>query len=273
MHGVGFFESPFNPDSDATERELRYLFGVSAFRAAVNTWQTKRKGEMPPYTELGHWARHRTHGMERVRDMMEEGTIPGAKRGLAARKAVGGAYAPKLACLKELVRNSRAHGVELTLLVPPNHVVFLAVSRVDQTEDPFLIEVRRAMADAVREANAEVLPGPPATLWDFNDYHPLNAEALPPLEDPTRKMHYWLDGIHAKEALGDMMLRRIFGWPMKNPAGADYGIRLDLVSKEELERRFEDQFERYRFTRPDDWAWIESKIRASTATVKLEHVE
>jgi len=271
---TGFNESPFDPVGGATERELRYVFGVSTFRAAVRTWQTKRKGEIPPYTELGHWAHHRTHGMASVRKMIETGTIPGAKRFVVARKAGGDQpLASKLDLLESILRSCRDHGVKLTVLVPPNHIAYLVVPYVSGAPDPMMMANRRAIGECVKEVNAEIPGSLQAEAWDFDDLHLLNGEALPPFEDPTRELHYWVDGIHSKEPLGHIMLSRMLGWPLPDPAGGDYGVRLDLIDPAEHARRIDAQLARYKEERPDDWAWIEAKIHASDADDKKDDEE
>lgn len=270
---AGFNESPFNPKGDVMERELRYVFGVSSFRASARTWQTKRKGETPPYTVLGHWAHHRSHGIASVRKMIETGTIPGAKRFAAARKVRNVVNPARIELLEEMMKACRNRGVRLTLLVPPNHVAYMAVPVVDGAQDPMLMGNRRAMAEVVKKSNAEFPDGPRVELWDFGDFHPLNGEALPPLDAPKREMHYWVDGIHAKETLGHIMLARMLGWPLPDPAGADYGVRLDLIEPAENERRIKEQFARYKETRPEDWAWIEAKIHSSDADAKKDDEE
>jgi hypothetical protein len=69
------------------------------------------------------------------------------------------------------------------------------------------------------------------------------------------------------------MQQRIFGWPVKDPAGGDYGVRLDQISPADFASRIEGQFERYRETQAEDWAWTEEKIRTSGSIVKMGNGE
>lgn len=264
----GFDESPFNPKGDPTERELRYIFGVSTFKASVRSITTKSKKGIPPYTELGHWAHHRTHGA--VRKMIEVGTIPGAKRFAANLKVSSTPNPDKIRLLGEAIRACRDHGVKLTVIAPPNHVAYMSVPVIDGAPDPFLFANRRALQECVAQVNAERPDFPPVVVWDFNDLHPINCERLPEGEAPDSQMHYWVDGIHAKETIGHIMLARVLGWPMPDPAGADYGVRLDQVDPAEHERRIEEEFRRYQEANPVDWKWIEAKTHSSDSDAKNE---
>jgi hypothetical protein len=205
--------------------------------------------------------------------MIETGTIPGAKRFVAGRKVKHESNPARIELLDGIMRVCKERGVRLTLFVPPNHAAYMGVPVVDGAQDPLFANCRRALGEAVKKANTAYAFGPPAEVWDFHDFHPLNGEALPPLDSPKREMHYWVDGIHAKETLGHIMLARMLGWSLPDPAGADYGVRLDLIDPAENERRIKEQFARYKEMRPEDWAWIEAKIHSSDADAKKDDEE
>ena len=107
------------------------------------------------------------------------------------------------------------------------------------------------------KSNAEHPDAPPAVIWDFNDFHPLNCEPLP--MDGKSSMKWWVDGTHARKELGDIMLARINGWPIDGP-GADYGVELTADILEERTRQILDGYDRFKSESPGLWQWMVDSI-------------
>ena len=68
-------------------------------------------------------------------------------------------------------------------------------------------------------------------------------------------MHWWLDGTHARKALGDVMLARMMGWPLDGP-GTDYGVKL---TPENLQQRLDSlkaDYVQFQKNHPDQFQWM-----------------
>lgn len=255
---AGFNESPLNPASDAVERELRYTTGVSSFIASVKTIRSSRSGKLPPYTDLGHWLRERSNG--RVRDILYKDSMPFAVRLIRQRNIRMEIFKAKRDALVHLVNRALERNVELTVLIPPNHAAFLSVFYLDHDRDPVFEMDREAIVSVVAEANAAHPNSKPANVWDFNDFHPLNAEPIPGEADKDRKLFYWADGTHALETLGHVMLKRMMGWPIENPAERDYGREIDTKNLPARLTELRQGFERYRAEHPAEIEWVQSTL-------------
>src|SRR5690606_37955420 len=94
-------------------------------------------------------------------------------------------------------------------------------------------------------------------IWDFNDFHPLNAEKVPM---DSSKMHWWLDGTHARKALGDVMLARIMGWPVE-PEAADFGFQLTEANAAERDQVLREGYERFKTEQAELWNWMVEGIQ------------
>ena len=253
---TGFMESPFNPQADPLEQTLRHYAGISTFESAVQAVINRRSHQPAEYTPQGHRLRHQETGD--VAMVIRRDAIAHALRTVRARKANPPADANpwKLGCLRQILDDTKAAGCRLVLVIPPSHATYLAVFFHENDPDPAFSRDRRIMAGAVAASNAAHPGAPPAEIWDFNDFHPLNAEAIP--MDGTR-MHYWLDGTHARRALGNLMLARIMGWPAAADAG-DYGFKLDVSNLGDRERAIREGCARLRRENPEMWTWMEEGI-------------
>ncbi|MGC4014513.1 MAG: hypothetical protein QM755_08370 [Luteolibacter sp.] len=260
---AGFYESPLNPDGEVIEREMRYVTGVSSFIASMRTINTrsasqKNPDKLPPYTALGHWLRHRS--VRGVRDILVTDSIPHSIRMIRQRKSKLEIFEKKLQALVYIVNTCLDHKVELKLLIPPNHAAYLSVFYIDHDADPTFTLDRETVVNLVADANAAHPDAPPITVWDFNDFHPLNAEPLSSADPKTGYLHYWADGTHALETLGHVMLKRMNGWPIDDPKEATYGVQID---KNNLPARIADlhtQYQKYREAYPEEIKWVEETI-------------
>jgi hypothetical protein len=103
-----------------------------------------------------------------------------------------------------LVRLARAHGADVTLVIPPNYV--------DTMES-----LRQLGLDADYDAwkSAIVTGGTAAgaTIWDFSGYSPYTTEPLPAPGDRTRRLRWIWEPVHFQSALGDLMIARWCGAP------------------------------------------------------------
>ena len=262
---AGFYESPLNPAGDVVEREVRYVAGISSFLASVKTIKSEAKAatatkesDLPPYTALGHWLRNRS--VRPARDIILTDSIPHAVRMIRQRKAKLEISPNKQAALVHILNTCLDHGVEVKILLPPNHSAYLSVFYLAQDPDPTFSGVRKVIVDAVTAANAAHPTAKPVIVWDFIDFHALNSETIPPIGVGTGKLHYWADGTHGLETLGNVMLARMNGWEIADPKEADYGT---ILNSENLQTRLTDlkaQYERYREGHPEEFKFVAESV-------------
>ncbi|MCW1885848.1 hypothetical protein OKA04_14000 [Luteolibacter flavescens] len=256
IKSTGFMESPFNPDGNHLEQSLRYYAGISSFESAVQTIINKSKNRLPEYTPLGHRLRHQE--TVDVAKVIQRDAISHALRVTRRRKANPPAEPneTKAEKLRQILKETKEHNCRLVLVIPPSHATYLGVFYHQGDPDPTFSKDRIAIARMVAESNAQFPAAPPAIIWDFNDFHPFNAEKVPM---DASKMHWWLDGTHARKALGDVMLARIMGWPVE-PAGADFGFQLTEANAAERDKALRDGYERFKTEQSDLWNWMEQGI-------------
>ncbi len=262
---AGFYESPLNPAGDVVEREVRYVAGISSFLASVKTLKSEGKpatankeSDLPPYTALGHWLRNRS--VRPARDIILTDSIPHAVRMIRQRKAKLEISPKKREALVHILNTCLEHGVEVKILLPPNHSAYLSVFYLNQDPDPTFSGVRKVIVDEAAAANAAHPTAKPVIVWDFIDFHALNSETIPPIGVGTGKLHYWADGTHALETLGNVMLARMNGWEISDPKEADYGTE---INAQNLPTRLSDlkaQYERYREGHPEEFKFVVESV-------------
>jgi hypothetical protein len=279
---AGFYESRFHSGGDTLNRELQYLFGSSSFKASMETIRNRFRVEraekiedpikrdegilaaMPPYTPLGHWLRHRSG--RPTRDIIFTDSVPLALRMIRQRHAQLEIFPKKLEALKAIMKLCQDQGVELKLLIPPNHAVYHAVFYLANDADPGFRIDRETVLKLVADSNAAHPSAPPITVWDFNDFHGLNAEALPPLGSDDITPKYWADGTHALDTLGHVMLKRMNGWPIEDETERGYGRQIDLSNLEDRLHELRAGYERYRDENPDEIKWLSELMEKYSKT-------
>jgi hypothetical protein len=105
-------------------------------------------------------------------------------------------------------------------------------------------------------------------LWDFSDYHPLTAEEFPAAAGAT--MRWYLDSVHYRKELGDLVLDRVFDH--REPGRevpTDFGVELSQANVEEHLARRREAHERYRASHAADVAEIESWARRANEERRL----
>jgi len=290
MRNAGFYESPMNPAGDVVEREMRYVTGVSSFIAscrtlksrywvempgdadkgkkppsflahvkeAIRTRDTMENKHLPPYTGLGHWLRDRS--VRPARTILFTDSIPHAVRMIRQRKAKLEIAERKRKALADILEQCLANNIELKILLPPNYAAYLSVFYIDKDPDPSFSGVRELIVDLVAKANAAHPGAKPVTVWDFFDFHPLNAEPLASADPTTGMLHYWADGTHSLETLGHVMLKRMNGWPIKDPKEADYGREIDIHNVADRIKEVRAGYEAYRAQYPEEIKWVEETM-------------
>lgn len=266
---TGYMESPFNPKGEALERELRYVAGVSTFESAMKTlgyWNGRNEPDfsLPEYTPQGHRLRHQDK--DHVAAGMRRDAIPHAMKGSARRlklaESSGGTLPAndwKVQLTKQILEDCKSRKVALKILIPPNHATYISVYHYSGDPDPAFYTDRSALVKLVEESNAAHPEAPPAEIWDFNDYHELNCEPLP--ATAKGRMHWFLDGTHARKALGDVMLARMMGWPAEGP-GADYGVKLTAENLQQRVDGLKAAYLEFQRKHPDQFQWMVDGINS-----------
>lgn len=263
---TGFMESPFNPKGEVTERELRYLCGISTFEASVKALTNRKKNRLPEYTPQGHRLRHQDK--PDVRKIIYDDAIPHALRGTRRRKHSLVESAWKVSLLQQILDDTKKYGTRLIITIPPNHATYIGVYYYSGDPDPTFQIDRGALTRLVAESNAAHPDAPPAIIWDFNDFHPLNCEKIPP---HGVRMHWWLDGTHARKALGDVMLSRIMGWPLEGSA-ENFGTILTESNLPERLEFIKSGYEKFKTDYPEMFDWMVESMESyqSTGAPSLE---
>lgn len=250
MRNTGYMESPFNEKGDPFERELRYIVGISSFEASIKALTNRAKNRQPEYTPQGHRLRHQEN--YDVAKVIRRDSIPHAMRVIRGRRAGIAPHPWKIECLQRILDDTKAADCRLVVVLPPNHATYLGVFHYLEDVDPTYTMDRKLILEMVQASNNDHPDRTPATVWDFNDFHPLNCESFTP---PGELMHWWLDGTHARKALGDIMLARIMGWPVQE-GGEDYGVELELDELEQRSDSIRSGYQRFKSEKPEMWRWM-----------------
>lgn len=223
-----FHASPLDPEGEAFNRELRYLFGISTLEASFQTLARAAGGEPTQYTPKGLRARPKKKGQKSQLHFIRSRIVGEAEFDLPDESRAGKPLnAVKTARLEALLRECRRRGVRVIVFFHPQHALMHARA-ADAADPPALFELeRRGVLEIVTRANAEALPGAAVEAWDFYDYHPLNCDPIP--RDDAGRMAHWNDLGHYTIEMGDLMLARMMGWPLPEgfPGAETYGTRLD----------------------------------------------
>lgn len=266
--GSGFEDSPLG-GGDAFEKELRYLSGISTFEQTLKSLNYRRRGKLAAYTPQGQWLR--SLDKRPLREVLQYESFRWADIFTKQRKQSIQVNPKKVEALHAIIALCREKRIRLILCIPPNHAAYLSVFRLKNDPDPGFRVDRETFSRVIAEEAAAHPGSPVVDLWDFNDFHPLNCEAIPPIDNPRAPVTYWADGTHALPTLGTIMLSRMMGWPVDDPKGADYGRKLDLSSLDSRINDLTEGYERYKIGHPDDFKWIQEHMdkftRAGTAEV------
>lgn len=248
---AGFMESRFNPRGDPFERQLRYIAGISTFESSINTLEAKASGELPEYTPKGHRLRHQNP--KDIAHVLRRDSVPHALRAVRSRGKELHANPGKIENLRQILADTKAHDCRLVLVLPPSHAVYLSVFHYAEDPDPTFSQERELILQLVAESNAAHPDAPPASVWDFNDFHPLNCEQLPAKGE---LMDWWVDGTHARKELGHIMLARIMDWPLADPRAEGYGYDLSAGSVEERSEQIRQGYQAFKTGQPELWQWM-----------------
>jgi hypothetical protein len=142
------------------------------------------------------------------------------------------------------------HGMNMTILIPPDHVYYLLVVRaLGQWKE--YVGWLRTMQQTAAVARC------PVKVWDFTLVNPVTTEAVPPAGSPKR-MSYYYDAVHFRSNIGPAMLERALNGKSEdaNDVGAFTGTLLTRDSFESTVERLETALRIYEETHPAEVAQL-----------------
>lgn len=252
-----FYSSPLSA-GNPLDRELQYLFGLTALKGTFTTLARASRGIPSEHLPNGHWVWSRPP-LDLRRDAQRK-ALPQAF-GLSRRRSA--AFAPlnpeKVALAREVIHLCRNAGSRLVFVLPPNHAVRNAAFFLLDDPDPDFAAERRFLTELIAEDNLRHPDSAPFALWDFDDFHPFNCEPLP--TSPDIPLNDWFDMTHSSPSLGILQIEAFLGeQPSRTADGVAYGRMLTPETINEALAARRAGFSTYRNANAHDIAWIESTL-------------
>jgi len=118
----------------------------------------------------------------------------------------------------------------------------------------------------INEEIAKHYQKPPFPLWDFTGYNSLTTETVPPLDDAKTEMKWYWESSHYKNALGEVVLDRVFEYQHpERVVPDDFGVLLTSKNIDEHLKMIRADQQRYRESNPVDVAEIEKLAKETAA--------
>ncbi|MFC7335595.1 hypothetical protein ACFQY0_00280 [Haloferula chungangensis] len=244
-----FNESPLTEPPSKIERTLRYYLGGSSTTYSVKSINYRAKGRLASYDRLGQW----TQSLD-GRPFLNIFTTDSAPQAIGwversfTRKNV---IQEKLDALRSILSICREKNIRLIVIIPPNHAMYQSIFFIGGAVDPTFQENRELILKLISESDREHPGAQPVDVWDFNDFHPLNCASIG--GDRKAFLDNWLDGTHARQSIGDIILSRVFDQDTPNPEALPYGQKLTQDTLSQREEAIEAGYQRYRREQPNDW--------------------
>lgn len=254
-----YYSSPFS-DKDEISRELRYYFGISTLELSFETIGRSMKKELAQYTPQG-LRKGKQKGARTQLTFLRNNIAGDAEAGLPDDDGRLSDLNPaKRELLRRLLEDLHRADIRVLLLYHPRHALMHAHSEDVSAPHVSFEKERRALCAMADEINRQPGGSRQIEFWDFNDYHPLNCEALP--QTDGERMQRWHDLGHYALEVGNLIQSRMMGWPCRLPGGENYGTR---VTAENLEAHLEEiRMGYHRYLTHEgvrDVGWKESLIR------------
>ncbi|MAV36479.1 MAG: hypothetical protein CMJ59_13610 [Planctomycetaceae bacterium] len=248
-----FVRSRINPNLDYIEYHARNLLSHQATDQSLETVKYYLRGEqrndsgqlciregwVPNYreyfdrilkTDLGNWRRVAAQQGQQE---------PGDNRPFMAR----------------LFAKCQANGIQLKIMIPPVHAVYL--EGVWQTGQWAEFEnAKRCLVALVTQANRHAADRIPIEIWDFSSFSGYNAEPLGTREQ-TQPMQWYWDPSHFRTELGDRVLSRLLAFA---PPREGFGVRLSAATLEPHLRQLRRDHRRFIELHPQQVQLVEQCI-------------
>ena len=211
--------TPFENARDA----LKSTLTMSALGASLATVLTQRQPDNPDLNERGATSEAGFRGEVRIdgygelftqkNDWYLTQARQAARRWVGQEEQLFGPESPSFLRVREMLGLCRSRNIKPILILAPSHAdrleTFAALGLW-----PAIETIKRGLASL----------GDEAEVWDFMGYDPQTTEAVPRRGDFAGQVQWFWEPAHFKRALGDLILRRIFGEP------DDFGVQLTPVT-------------------------------------------
>ncbi|MCF7674370.1 MAG: hypothetical protein K9N23_03740 [Akkermansiaceae bacterium] len=221
-----FYQSPFADDNHSIERSINQIIGGRSLVDSIATLQRYFDGTKPIRSQLGQWLQpnHPANLRQYVESAFEMGFEICEDQWNLRPQILRQQKADLLEKFIILVRQA---GIEMHIVVPPQHALKQLHPSLDQPETMCWENDLRALADICIKANAVVATGPPVKLWSFMTFNDYTTIPMPEPGAKSQQMPGWFDLGHAQSKLGDRVLSTIFaGRPGADVTSAPVGVSL-----------------------------------------------
>jgi len=170
-------------------------------------------------------------------------------------------YSPeRMAMLEQFIDACREDGIELYIFTSPIHAAFHEAMRVVGITYEYE-SWKRDLARLVDEKNRQY-PEQRLAIWDFTGYNSVNTEDIPPESDPSIRMRYQWDGVHFSVLVGTWILEIVTSdGRNRGAAPADFGVKLELDTIEDLLALERERQRNYERDRPEVVEFVEEQAR------------
>lgn len=231
-----FDASLLNPQLSFIEYHRRNLLSIDATRHSMwvlcDGLLSEREQLSATQTAHGGFTSHAAAVSKMVSHEVFVERLPAPGSYLVEREPL-----PEIAELEPQLRNSfqrcRESGIELKIVIPPVHSVF--VERLYQLGLKDRVEMgKRVLVRLASEANRATAETPPIEIWDFTVFRGPPTEKYP-TSNMSIGMHWYMDAQHFRYTLGNLVLDQMFNLPNDEPR---FGT---LLTAENIEEHVDNQ--------------------------------
>jgi len=247
-----FAKSKFNPEWSAFEYHFANLLGIDASTESAKVAVRAYRKTLSSVTPLGSDRPRPEHVNYRE-------FIGASLERFFRSYPNNGKYTVNMtkgnALFREMVRTSYSRGIELIVVIPPDHAIQLEARRLSGLL-PTLESLKRDMLDVLsqeaRRANSKPFP-----LWDFSGFSGYVAETIPLDENPSSQMKWHLENVHFTRDLGDIIICRILGREDICDGQLDsFGVLLTKHNLDTHSARIRKEREVYAATNPEEIQFV-----------------
>ena len=264
-----FYQSPFADNNHSLERSINQVIGWRAFTDSIATLKRQVNGGVPRCSPLGQMLHPADHG--NLRAFIESAFIENTADQWALRPQI--LRHQKAERLTEFVEQVRRAGIELFVIIPPQHALKQIHPSADRPQAMAWESDLRVLIDICTRANAIAAPGPPAQLWSFLTFNSYTTTPMPLPGAASQAMPGWFDLGHAGNELGNRVLDTLFaGRPGAAAITNPVGITLLDGDWNAVRTAWLDGHQNYCASHPQDAAWWRSLVaRAAAKVTTLAH--
>lgn len=262
--------SDFDVENFSTSRPFQLAFSVTT---SLDSWKRRKRklaepgdccfsnGARYPNLPDAFLGRYRSHfiSSERMYLLEKYRPSPSCEFSFSTPKRPQSSTLDELRAMMVL---AHARRIELKLFISPSHArqwEVMATAGLTKKWEQWKRALVQINTDEAVRANREPFP-----LWDFSGYNAITGEAVPADGDMRTVMRWYTDSSHYTQALGRVLLDRIFGVTAVEPGvPVDFGVLLTSAGLENQLDAIRSARIAYRATHRADVAEIE-QVAAET---------